>query len=150
MARTQRDLGLERQWRERVAGWQASGVSVREFCRRRGLTETSFYDWKRELRTRDAQAGTSSSRTPVARRASEGKTSPTAFVPLTVISQGRIIQLVANTTTPQGLKIKAELDRREYPTGTKVTPQQLAAVRLKPASFHGEWNYSILPNGTKK
>lgn len=67
-----------------------------------------------------------------------------------LISHEVIIQLIANTTTAQGLKIKAELDRREYPTGTKVTPQQLAAVRLKPAKFHGEWNYRILSNATKK
>lgn len=67
-----------------------------------------------------------------------------------LISHEVIIQLIANTTTAQGLKLKAELDRREYPTGTKVTPQQLAAVRLKPAKFHGEWNYRILSNATKK
>lgn len=67
-----------------------------------------------------------------------------------LISHEVIIQLIAKTTTAQGLKIKAELDRREYPTGTKVTTRQLAAVRLKPAKFHGEWNYRILSNATKK
>ena len=36
MARGRRDLGLERQWRERMAGWRASGLSVREFCQRSG------------------------------------------------------------------------------------------------------------------
>lgn len=37
MARGRRDLGLERQWREWMAVWRASELSVREFCQRRGL-----------------------------------------------------------------------------------------------------------------
>jgi len=43
MARGRRDLGLERQWRERMAGWRASEMNVREFCLRLGLTEPTFY-----------------------------------------------------------------------------------------------------------
>jgi transposase len=58
MARGQRDLGLERQWRERMAIGEASGLSVREFCQRRGLTEPTFHYWRRELRKRDAAAST--------------------------------------------------------------------------------------------
>jgi hypothetical protein len=27
-----------------------------------------------------------------------------------------------------------------------VTKEQMKSVRLKPAGFHGEWNYSILPH----
>ena len=53
MARRQRDLGLERQWRERMAGWRASGLSVREFCQRRELTEPTFHYLRRGLRTRE-------------------------------------------------------------------------------------------------
>ena len=34
MARGRRDLGLERQWRDRMSQWRASGLSVREFCQR--------------------------------------------------------------------------------------------------------------------
>ena len=63
-----------------------------------------------------------------------------------LVSHDVIIQLIANTTTRQGLKIKAQLDSGAYPTGIKVTDKQLAAVRLRPASFHGEWNYRVLPN----
>ena len=79
MARGQRDLGLERQWRERMAGWRASGLRVREFCLRRGLTEPTFHYWRRELRMRDAAASTA------AMRSSSGKKSRPAFVPLTVL-----------------------------------------------------------------
>jgi hypothetical protein len=49
-----------------------------------------------------------------------------------------------------GLAIQAELDRGSYPTGIKVTDQQLAAVNMTPDAFHGEWNYSIRPVKRKK
>ena len=59
MARKSRDPALERAWRERVARWAASGLSVRAFCRQQGLIETSFYYWKRELRAREASMSSS-------------------------------------------------------------------------------------------
>lgn len=48
-----RDVVLERRWRERVADWNQSGLTVREYYLRRGLTEPTFHYWKRELRARD-------------------------------------------------------------------------------------------------
>ena len=56
-----------------------------------------------------------------------------------------IVNLIANTTTRAGLKIRAELDRGMYPTGIKITDTELASLNLKPADFHGEWNYTVLP-----
>ncbi|GAC1431367.1 MAG: hypothetical protein NVS9B15_22670 [Acidobacteriaceae bacterium] len=41
------------QWRERIAEQERIGVSVRLFCRERGLTEYSFYAWRRRLRKQD-------------------------------------------------------------------------------------------------
>jgi hypothetical protein len=67
-----------------------------------------------------------------------------------LVSHEVIINLIANTSTEKGLKIKAELDCGTYPTGIKVTDQELAAVNIKPAAFHGDWNYSIFPNRRKK
>jgi Rhodopirellula transposase DDE domain len=61
-----------------------------------------------------------------------------------------IIQLIANTTTQAGLKIRAELDKGRYPTGISVSDAQLAALNLKRADFHGEWNYTLLPNQRNK
>ena len=66
-----------------------------------------------------------------------------------LVSHDVIISLIANTKTAQGLKIQAELDMASYPTGVKVTDQELATVRLKPGAFHGEWNYCILPTRRK-
>ncbi len=62
-----------------------------------------------------------------------------------LVSHEVIVNLIAATSTRHGLKIKAELDEGRYPTGTKVSDDELAAVHLKPAEFHGDWNYQILP-----
>jgi transposase-like protein len=48
----------ERFWREAVAGHKKSGLSVRAFCAQRGVSEPSFYAWRRELSQRDRAAMT--------------------------------------------------------------------------------------------
>lgn len=53
MAKLQRDPARERHWRVVLADWRVSGLSIREFCRRRQLAEPSFYSWRRELLKRD-------------------------------------------------------------------------------------------------
>jgi hypothetical protein len=60
-------------------------------------------------------------------------------------SHETIVSLIANTTTERGLKIRARLDRRSYPKGIVVTDEQLATLRIKRATFHGDWNYVIMP-----
>ena len=59
-----------------------------------------------------------------------------------------VVNLIANTTTRTGLKVRARLDEGYYPTGTKVTDKQLAAVPITKHSFHGDWNYTIVPQTT--
>ena len=67
-----------------------------------------------------------------------------------LVSHEVILNLIAATSTRQGLTIQAELDAGHYPTGIKITDDELAAVHLKPADFHGDWNYKILPARQKK
>jgi hypothetical protein len=62
-----------------------------------------------------------------------------------LISRQTVVNLIGSTTTQAGLKIQAALDTGKYPAGIKVTREQMASVLLKPAHFHGEWNYTILP-----
>jgi len=64
------------------------------------------------------------------------------------VSYETIINLIGSTTTSSGLRIKAKLNRKKYETGLKVSNADLAKVNLKPAKFHGDWNYSILPKLT--
>lgn len=42
----------EEWWRELVARQSASGLSLREFCRRAGLSAWSLYEWRSRLRSR--------------------------------------------------------------------------------------------------
>jgi hypothetical protein len=58
-----------------------------------------------------------------------------------------IINLIAATRTTKGLIVKAALDEGKYETGITVTKEQMAKLNLVPAKFHGEWNYTIAPQG---
>jgi hypothetical protein len=62
-----------------------------------------------------------------------------------LVSHEIIVQLISNTTTTDGLKVQAALDRHHYPIHKKITPQDLAQVHVLPAGFHGDWNYTITP-----
>jgi transposase len=66
-----------------------------------------------------------------------------------LVSHEVIINLIANTKTGTGLRIRAELDRGNYPTGIKITDTELNALNLKQATFHGDWNYALLPQRKK-
>ena len=57
-----------------------------------------------------------------------------------------IVNLIASTTTAKGLKVTCRLDRRKYPTGRKVTNEEIGRVNLQKNKFHGEWNYTIHPS----
>jgi len=63
-----------------------------------------------------------------------------------LVSHKVIVELIAATTTDAGLKVRSQLDTNTYPAGVKISEAQLQAVKLKPHSFHGEWNYTIEPN----
>ena len=56
-----------------------------------------------------------------------------------------IVRVIADTRTATGLRVQAELDANPYPKGIKVTDEELAAVKVRRAKFHGEWNYTIRP-----
>jgi hypothetical protein len=51
-----------------------------------------------------------------------------------------IVKLITRTTTAKELTVTCRLDRRKYPTGRKVTAEDLEQVNLYPDKFHGEWN----------
>ena len=76
MGKQQRDLAREQHWRSLVSEWQASGVSVREFCLQRQVKEASFYSWRRELQRRDPPSAAKS-----------------AFVPVTVVPMAALVEV---------------------------------------------------------
>jgi transposase len=86
MSRQRQDPGRERFWREAVAGHRQSGLSVRAFCRRRGLSEPSFYAWRRQLDERDGQA----------------RPGPATFVPVRVVAESMV-----EVVLPNGVVVRA-------------------------------------------
>src|SRR5665811_935373 len=64
-----------------------------------------------------------------------------------------IVNTIATTTTTTGLKVHAELDTREYPTGVKIPNQQMRALEddgsLTRHAWHGEWNYTLTPTNAR-
>src|SRR5713226_3766598 len=62
-----------------------------------------------------------------------------------LISHEVIINLIAATTTATGLAVKSKLDTNTYPAGLKISDQQMAELHLRRDTFHGDWNYSLLP-----
>ena len=64
-------------------------------------------------------------------------------VPL--ISREAIVQLIGNTTTTTGLKIKSQIDYRKYEKGREVDDRDFESIGIVLDKFHGEWNYRIEP-----
>ena len=46
--------GKPEYWRKLIAEQEGGGQKVRPFCRERGITEPSFYSWRKRLRKRES------------------------------------------------------------------------------------------------
>lgn len=58
-----RDTGKEAFWRKMLKEQAGSGQNVRAFCRAHGLTEPSFYAWRRAIAERDGNIPSGHART---------------------------------------------------------------------------------------
>lgn len=56
-----------------------------------------------------------------------------------------IVNLIASTTTKEGLTVQCTVDRNVYERGIKISDEELKALNLTPNEWHGEWNYIIAP-----
>ncbi|MDQ1238319.1 MAG: hypothetical protein QG577_504 [Thermodesulfobacteriota bacterium] len=65
-----------------------------------------------------------------------------------LISHQVIVNLIAQTTTRTGLKVRCELDRNAYPKGIKISDKQMEEIQLDRHDFHGDWNYTICSRGS--
>ena len=61
-------------------------------------------------------------------------------------SYQKILNFIGSTRTQTGLAVTARLDRRNDPTGTEPTPEQLQSLRPKPHEILPKQNYTISPN----
>ena len=62
-----------------------------------------------------------------------------------LLTHATIVNLIANTSTDAGLKVRCVLDRKEYPPKLEVTDERMTSIKIKRDDFHGEWNYTIHP-----
>lgn len=58
-------------WRERIAEQEGSGVSVPRFCLEQGLSEQSFYVWRKRLRKQQPMRFALVETAPARQRATE-------------------------------------------------------------------------------
>ena len=89
--------------------------------------------------TRDQQV--EQDRTPLVLR----DQSELAFCGKPLVSHEVVVNLIGATTTRTGLRVQSQLDTNRYPAGRTVSDDELEAIYLRRDSFHGEWNYSLLP-----
>ncbi len=80
----------ELRWREILKGQARSGVSVREFCRTAGVSEPSFYAWRKKL----GMPKDDSARPRPARRRKDRSDNGRLFVPLQVLDTAQALEII--------------------------------------------------------
>lgn len=76
-----RDSAKERFWLGLLEEWRRSGLTGRDFCAAKAVSEASFYSWKREIARRDQEAVEGRGRTA---RAGAAAAALPAFLPVTM------------------------------------------------------------------
>jgi Rhodopirellula transposase DDE domain len=69
-----------------------------------------------------------------------------------LVSYETVVNLIGATRTKTGLRVKAILDPKVYPTGIKISDAAMAQLQLTPHEVHPQWNYTLrprLPGGKK-
>ena len=56
-----------------------------------------------------------------------------------------VVNLIENTTTRKGLRVRAAIDTAQYATKRQISDDQLSELYLSRDGFHGDWNYSLNP-----
>ena len=62
-----------------------------------------------------------------------------------LLSWELILNYISSTTTRTGLSVSSHLLKGDYPTGTKITPAQMADLNLTKNQHLPSWNYTISP-----
>jgi hypothetical protein len=85
----------EARWREILERQAGSGLSVRVFCAAEGISEASFYAWRKRLRTRKVEG-----------RREESSDNARLFIPLKVLDTAATLEIVH----PLGYRIQVTGD----------------------------------------
>jgi DDE family transposase len=66
-----------------------------------------------------------------------------------LVSYETVLKHIRTARTETGFRCRACLDRKNYPTRQRVTPEDKARVRLKPSRILPKWNYTIRPHRSR-
>jgi hypothetical protein len=102
-----RDPAKERSWRRWLRLWRRSGLTGRDFCAAHGLSEPSFYAWRRELARRDLETATPTTAAPPRpppprprRQARTARPRPTTPAPATAAAVPLFLPLTPTAAPP--------------------------------------------------
>lgn len=101
MSSKQTELKKERQqfWQMAIETWQDSGMSVSKFCKAEGLSEGTFYSWRKRLSGRRSQ------------RPNQTNSNPSAFIEVAMPRNDHIpIELVLSSG--HTLRIRSSADNK--------------------------------------
>jgi putative transposase len=98
-------------WREILKRQAGSGLSIREFCATEGVSQPSFYAWRRRLRERKDNG----SHPRAARRAKDAPDQERMFVPLELLGAAQSLEIIH----PHGYRVQI---------GGEVNPVSLRQV----------------------
>jgi hypothetical protein len=82
MSKSKRSAEKEAYWQLVFTEFATSGLPVRAFCAREGLSEPSFYAWRRKLRNREVEA-------------SHATKQPTELIPVDVVNENSVVDRIS-------------------------------------------------------
>ena len=65
-----------------------------------------------------------------------------------LVSYETVVNLIGATRTKTGLRVKAELDTKQYEAGVKIPDEEMQRIHLRPHSTNPLWNYTISPRSS--
>jgi hypothetical protein len=89
--------GAEAVWRERLTRFDSGNLTVAEFCHREGVSNPSFYQWRKRLKQSNRQP----QRGGRAKRGTAVKDPAGHFVPVNVVGLSE-----AEIELPNGMKVR--------------------------------------------
>lgn len=96
--------GAEAVWRERLARFDRGDLTVAEFCRREGVSNPSFYQWRKRLQRHQRHA----------RRVEQSRCEvPAADLPSRILPVNIAGLSVAEIEFPNGIKIRVPTTNAE-------------------------------------
>lgn len=94
---------VEARWREILQRQAVSGMSVRGFCAAEGISEPSFYAWRKKVRTRNVNGARA---VGSERRREEVADNASLFIPFQVLDTAATLEIVH----PLGYRIQVTGD----------------------------------------